>query len=125
MCSVRGLVRIDLSDNTFGEEAGVRLAAAIAQQVGPLLCRIVDLIFIVVNFIPVYTVYQDNLLHLNLRDAGLKGDAVPAVLEAIGRTARRLTFLDLSGQSTTYQLLRLSVFHLIDEIIIMHAFLFL
>jgi Ran GTPase-activating protein 1 len=69
------LLRLDLADNTFGEEGGLILAEVLSRQ--PLLT------------------------YLNLRDAALEDEGVQAVTEALVESAPGLTLLDLSGNECT------------------------
>jgi Ran GTPase-activating protein (RanGAP) involved in mRNA processing and transport len=71
--SLTTLIKLDLADNMFKEDAGEILASALGKQI--------------------------NLIHLNLRDAGLGTDNTVLVLKAMKNSSycSILKFLDLSG----------------------------
>ncbi|TMW60553.1 hypothetical protein Poli38472_000595 [Pythium oligandrum] len=79
MSVLKRLVKVDLSDNTFGAEGAVAIAAAFAQQ--------------------------PDLVEANLRDATLEDDGMVAIAKAL-TTARGLTALDVSGNELTTESVR-------------------
>lgn len=95
--SLTSLTKLDLADNLFKEEAGEILATALGKQV--------------------------NLVHLNLRDAGLGTENTDKVLKAIKNSSYygTLKYLDLSGNEVDPDVTEtlsslLGAFHSLEEL---------
>ena len=77
--TLTGLTRLDLSDNAFTAKGGVALAKALKGHT--------------------------QLRHLNLRDAGVEEDGVTRLCDSLSSTTFPLTFLDISGNDVTSDLM--------------------
>jgi Ran GTPase-activating protein (RanGAP) involved in mRNA processing and transport len=109
---VTGLVRLDVSDNSFGGDVAEHLAAALSLQVSCQYDAICQLfLFYYSNLIirlpctlhytsPILLTLQTKLEYLSLRDAGLEEDGTRQVLEALRNSRPPLTHLDLSGNNS-------------------------
>ena len=77
--TLTGLTRLDLSDNAFTAKGGIALAKALKGQ--------------------------SQLRHLNLRDAGIEEGGVTRLYDSLSTSDLPLTYLDLSGNDVTSDLL--------------------